>query len=649
MISRNEVTLAGVRFYTAWHLNLNYSSIDKEDHARVIDTCYWPILNLAQSATVPFGVEISGSTLETIDQIDPSWTRQAVALERRGLIEFIGSGYFQIIGPLAPHDISLANLSAGQDAIESIIGKRPTVGFVNEQCSSYGALEAIAETGFAAAILEWENIWLANPEWPKSVAYRPQKADVGTGLGLIWNQSRLFQSLQKVAHRELRMDHYLDLLKKLPQDQNAAVCFYAGDAETFDFRAGRFNSEALLGASEWGLVSDVIASIVDSGGQFILPGDLLGEIPHESLDLFNFGNQITTKKQAKYNPTRWAVGGRENYELNNYAFTLSQNKSYMSGETGTALNHELLELWSSDLRTHISDRRWKEHIAKHPHFATFSSDHQPDLTRPPNSTPLDPELGPLQFGTNTMVVGIDPSRGLTIDSLSTNCKCGLNLLGRLPFGSISGPGHSPDWYTGNVLFQEPGMPQETELTSRVDNKYWLANPSQLHSEHNSRSFRLLKRLIIGEIPGSLDLEYTFEWKRQARGATRAGLLTFPPEGWNWDEMVFYASNGASVRSKFPIGNKEVHHSSSVSPLVTAANCVGLTDGVISVSDGNHEIVVSLKDYSRGAVALLDFSAGPLDKFLRISFSLAEIDDTAQQRSSGSTAFGLSISAMCLLG
>ncbi|MEA3643542.1 MAG: hypothetical protein VBE63_26965 [Lamprobacter sp.] len=59
--------------YSFFHLNLAYSAIEEEDRPRVIERCYWPLLRLARWRGLPFGVELSGFTLECMAEIDSAW------------------------------------------------------------------------------------------------------------------------------------------------------------------------------------------------------------------------------------------------------------------------------------------------------------------------------------------------------------------------------------------------------------------------------------------------------------------------------------------------------------------------------------------------------------------------------------------------
>ena len=95
-----------LHLYNFFHLNLAYSAIEEEDRPRVIERCYWPLLRLAQRRGLPFGIELSGYTLETIAAIDPDWVRDLASLVNDGPCELIGCGYAQIIGPLVPPQVT---------------------------------------------------------------------------------------------------------------------------------------------------------------------------------------------------------------------------------------------------------------------------------------------------------------------------------------------------------------------------------------------------------------------------------------------------------------------------------------------------------------------------------------------------------------
>ena len=56
--------------YLIFHLNLGFSSIEKEAWPDVIQKCYSPLLDLIENTGVPIGIELTGWTLKQIERID---------------------------------------------------------------------------------------------------------------------------------------------------------------------------------------------------------------------------------------------------------------------------------------------------------------------------------------------------------------------------------------------------------------------------------------------------------------------------------------------------------------------------------------------------------------------------------------------------
>ncbi|MFZ5581051.1 MAG: hypothetical protein ACOZCK_00155 [Pseudomonadota bacterium] len=55
-----------LKAFSFFHLNLAYSAIEVAQRPLVIERCYWPLLRLARSRQLPFGIEVSAWSLETI-------------------------------------------------------------------------------------------------------------------------------------------------------------------------------------------------------------------------------------------------------------------------------------------------------------------------------------------------------------------------------------------------------------------------------------------------------------------------------------------------------------------------------------------------------------------------------------------------------
>ena len=91
--------------YNIFHLNLMFSSIEVEDRPLVIKKCYWPLFKLVKMG-IPIGIEATGQTLGLINDLDRDWILTLKSYVNKGQVEFIGSGYSQIIGPLVPAQVN---------------------------------------------------------------------------------------------------------------------------------------------------------------------------------------------------------------------------------------------------------------------------------------------------------------------------------------------------------------------------------------------------------------------------------------------------------------------------------------------------------------------------------------------------------------
>ena len=102
-----------LNLYSFFHVNLMFSAIAKEKRLEVIEKCYWPLLELAENKEFCISIESSALTLEIIAEICPDWILKLKELINSGVVEFIGSGYSQIIAPIVPLAVVEKNISLG--------------------------------------------------------------------------------------------------------------------------------------------------------------------------------------------------------------------------------------------------------------------------------------------------------------------------------------------------------------------------------------------------------------------------------------------------------------------------------------------------------------------------------------------------------
>ena len=358
---------AASRLACLFHLNLAFSSLEAEARATVIERCYWPILRLPEQTGFPIAVELTGWTLEQIAALDPAWVAEARRLLEAGSLELVGSGHAQCAGPLLPAEVNAWNLRLGVEDYERLLGVRPRIALVNEQAYSPGLVELYAEAGFEAIIADWENAHRSHSEWPSQRRRLPQHAR-GTGgatLPVLFSESLVFQRFQRFAHGEMAVADWVDWADERARPAPTGLLLYANDAEVFDHRPGRFSAEPAAREGEWTRIAEGLSALAararsdPAAGRPALPSEFLALLEadgagHE-LTLESPAHPIPVKKQNKYNVIRWAVSGRDDIGINTACARLA---TALAGDPDPAAWRTLVELWATDLRTHITQARW---------------------------------------------------------------------------------------------------------------------------------------------------------------------------------------------------------------------------------------------------------------------------------------------------
>lgn len=354
--------------YTVFHANLDFSALPDVDVPMVLERCYWPLLRFAEESALPIGIEMPARTLERLAFEDSDWLKTLCDLAGRGRVEVVGSGYAQIIGPLVPSDVNRSNLRLGLARYREWLGATPQTWFVPEQTFSGGLAELYAEIGASALIMEWNNPASRRPEL-RALRAHPARLNVGSGapLALLWNDCAIFQQVQRVAHGSLPLSSLHATLTRATSHPGAqALCAYGGDLEIFDYRPGGSAPPGAETGREWKVLAAALSSLVRDGGfRFVLPRDVI-DIARRGpvVELTSSEEPIPCKKQPRYNPTRWAVSGRDGLGMNRNCFTLRRALRIARALEGIEPDpladgddERLLSLWRSDLRTRTTEEK----------------------------------------------------------------------------------------------------------------------------------------------------------------------------------------------------------------------------------------------------------------------------------------------------
>lgn len=611
-----------------FHLNLNYSSIEVASRPTVLARCYTPLLELAERRPwLRLAIEASGHTLERIARLDPSWIARLRALVDEERVEFVGSGDTQLIGPLVPASVNRWNQVLGRETYLRLLGRAPRVALVNEMAWSQGLVDAYLDAGYEALITEWNNPRRFHPEWQEEWRYKSAWTTSPTGrtVRLLWADALLFQCFQRAVMGELEPERYVEIVLERAAGAPRHVFLYSNDAEVFDYRPGRYATEPpLRQPSEWERMGAILDALRAQGVGFSTPARVLGDprfAPAATLELATAANPVPVKKQPKYNVTRWALSGWDDVGVNARCFALAKELELRGG---AARDWQLLcRAWGSDLRTHLTEARWKRFQVSLPAPSCASLSDTAFNEAPLRSRRVERAGNRLAIGSDGVRVVLNLRRGLALDSLAfDHAECGP-LLGTLPLGHFDDIDWAADFYSGHTVLELPGEKRITDLDA--------VEPEVEQGEQCIR-VRALVPTPLGILPKEVrvyaqrvELRYGFSaWGTRLKASLRTGALTLL-DGALGDELWVSCANGGA-RERFPL-RQECDHARSVSTLVSASTAFGATDGWIALDDGQRGFEVSWPQEENAPLPLVTYRTIGAKRFVRLQFSLAEVDET----------------------
>jgi hypothetical protein len=632
-IAANVSTL---HLFALFHLNLAFSSIEEEHRGDVIARCYWPLLDLAQ-AHGPMGLEITGFTLKEIAKRDPEWIGRARALIASGKIELIGSGYAQIIGPLVPARVTEANLRIGNEIYRKLLGVTPSLALINEQAYSAGLVGLYLDAGYRAILMDWDNPGAEHPEWNAETRYLPQRAvgADGRSIGLLWTNTVAFQKLQRFAHGDIAPEQYLDHLREKRSDNARVLCTYASDAEIFDFRPGRFRTEeAVSGESEWKRLTQAFAAIRWEFG-WVAPSAALvfeSKQAHQDLKLESAAVPVPVKKQRKYNLSRWAVTGRDDIAVN--AACQRIYEGLVASGADDAAWKELCYLWSSDFRTHITEKRWKKFCARlrevGQKYVGASAPPHPTALRCCSARPCGGEGYQGRFvdvETPSLKARIDHRRGLAIESLQFKSDA-KPVIGGLPHGHFDDIALQADWYTGDCVFEAPGEHKVTDLEWCVPHVAKDANGDTVVSACiETPKGPIEKTIRFFTTEPRVEFDIAFHWSDWGKGSLRLGHITLLPDAFDWASLSLTTHNGGKNPETFSLNGRTVDHGAPVSFLVSCSHGVGMTEGWAELGDGKTRLRIDVDRSVAPLLGLLTHKEIGGSLFCQFVLSALELDET----------------------
>jgi len=501
---------------------------------------------------------------------------------------------------------------------------------------SAGMPEHYSDAGYKALIIEWNNAKKNHPEWPNEMKYLPQLTS-GAGdkiIPVIWADSIAFQKFQRYVHGENNLEEYLEYIKEVSEDGSFPV--YCNDAEVFNYRPGRFKTEAEVKEDEWERIFCLYNSLSENGDyKFILPSEVLNDASKSgAMNLITPGTSahpVLVKKQDKYNINRWALTGRDNLSINSDCYALYKDLKE-SGSKDENKWKNLCFLWSSDFRTHITDKRWKaykkvlsselKNISKSEN-AVQTSSFSPEFNYIKNDRYLKVEGKGIEVAFNLR-------KGMSISSLVFQEISPEPLLGEIPFGKYSDIALAADFFSGHSIVEKPAEHKASSL-SQVNPVIIKCRNGllKLKAESESGGIQFLSSYKISSNYIELTRELIFPYRSPAKIIQYA--FTMIPENWDIASLYYETHNGGNCPERYLLGESISIPQSPLSLLVSSKQGMGATEGIIKIGDKNKSLVFSFRQDLSALIPSMIFQKSDCGKyFLRLNLSAGETDETFRQ-------------------
>lgn len=624
-----------------FHLNLAFSSIEDSLHNEVINKCYYPLLELFSNNDIKLGIEISGWSLNRISELSPKWILAFKELLSQNKCELVASGYSQIIGPLVPYEVNIKNHEIGLDTYKKILNVIPETVLVNEMSYSNGVAEIYQEIGYKNMIMDGDNLSLSlNID---KYDFFSKRYCIGSNkknkVKILPSDSIIFQKFQRYAHSNLSTDEYINYIKELIKDDNRlAIPIYCNDAEIFNFRPGRFAEEAEIENDEWHRIENILKVLktIDSH-KILLPREIcdqldLKDLEHLKIDSLSY--PVPVKKQRKYNLARWAITGRDDAHLNAVCNSLLNKKNYPKN-----INEwkELLYLWSSDHRTHVTDSKWENVIGiiKKKNLDDFDvskiyEKNASSFEKIQQHKNIFEYKNFIEVKTDAFFVKFNKNKGLSIFSAGLiKDEKEFCILGTLEHGFFDNIELGADFFSGAFVMQD--MKDANLVTDLVKADPVISCQKDVIAI--STDFKIGKAIVKKTIfvnlkKMSVNFLYSFNNRRRCRETIRLSAATIKTDEMKNINFNVYSKTGSNIAHKYVL-DREFDHGLPVSHRVSSSSGLPSTDGELNFEINEVSFDICWDTSRNSFYPLFSYKKDKNGNLIRLHLSEQEIDDTSK--------------------
>lgn len=608
------------RLISLYHINTNFSSINASQFKKLINNSYNKLLDLIEHNNYNISVEASAKSLVDLKKIDENIINRLKYLINIKKCSFVASGYVQMIMPLVPYEVNKKNIELGNEIYKEYLGIKPKIFYVNEQTFSKSLIKLLGK--YDKIILEYKKSDLAIKKNDAAYNINTIQDDYNNKIDVIWNDHILFQKFQKLIYDEITENEYLKFLKKYKFPKNSYLPIYCSDVECFGFSPGRYPVEPKLLNKHWEKINSIYkrlesARYIHSNLYNLYKGTNL-----KSYRITNIENPIIVKKQAKYNVTRWCLTGRNDLKINTFCWRLLEN--FKTNKIKDKKKWQsLCELWSSDLRTHITKIKWNNTIRKFKDKGLINLDFK-KLSL--HNLKKIKAINELNFRHKNLKIKINPKKGFSIKNLYKKNK----ILGFVEQGYFNSKKLDVDFFSGHSILEYEKQ-KFTDISTNYKN-YFVRNnlnESIFIVKNGMKKFLKYKKISIIN-KSEIQLENCFT--KIPDSSLRTFYLTINPKLFNKKDLYIKTHNGGNKFETFYFKNSNFDYGKPVSNIVSSNTTLGATNNTLILGDKKNLVIIKIERNFSAIMPMLSYQSFSKSYLLRLYFSCCETDDTSKRKS-----------------
>jgi hypothetical protein len=289
---------------------------------------------------------------------------------------------------------------------------------------------------------------------------------------------------------------------------------------------------------------------------------------------------------------------------------------------------ELCYLWSSDFRTHITEKRWGEYIDRlNALLAKIDFTNKSIKDEPTVKLEVVDVKKQIIIENNNYKVVLNKNKGLTIQELVIK-KFGIeSLMGTLDHGYYDDISLGADYYSGHAIIERPGEHKVADLGNVIPVIDQNGDGIVSIQKWGNYSFNQILKFENKK----LVFEKHIEADSPEKAIIRPYNFTFNPEAWDRESLYVATHNGGSKQERFDLKGQKVSHGDIYSSLISARHGFGNTEGLFVIGDKYKSINFECDMSTAALIPSIIYKEMDGTFFFRLQYSAREMDETLMKK------------------